>query len=56
MIPGDWRTTRNKIYAGEKARTVDEVCFTIQKHIMEFMIDGKSNFYDSHSYIEMGTA
>lgn len=39
LIFWDWWTTRNKIYAGEKVRTTDEVCYTIQRHLLEFSAD-----------------
>ena len=32
----DWWTTRNKVNAGEKERTVDEVCHIVQRHAIEF--------------------
>lgn len=32
----DWWTTRNKINAGEKMRSADQVCFFIRQHLQDF--------------------
>jgi hypothetical protein len=42
----DWWTTRNKVNAGEKERSTDEICHVIQKHDVDFL---SSTFIQSSS-------
>ena len=39
----DWWTARNKINAGEHAKTTEELCYFIRKHIGEFTSAAETN-------------